>query len=177
MSYFFVVSGLPASGKSMLGRGVASQLGLPLLDKDEILEALFDTLGTGEAEWQTKLSRSADQVLQRLAMRSNGAVMVSWWKHPQFESTSGTSTSWLHDLPGQLVELHCNCSPRVALDRFFARGRHEGHLDGSKSRCAEEAKFRRWAENGPLGVGRLVVIDTERPADLLGVLRTVGASV
>ena len=40
-----VVSGLPVSGKSTVAAILNDALSLPLLDKDSILEALFDTLG------------------------------------------------------------------------------------------------------------------------------------
>ena len=39
---YVVVSGPPGSGKSTLARGLAPELGLPLLSKDRIKEALFD---------------------------------------------------------------------------------------------------------------------------------------
>ena len=41
---FVVVSGLPASGKSTLSRRLATALSLPMLDKDDILEGLFESL-------------------------------------------------------------------------------------------------------------------------------------
>ena len=37
-----IVSGLPASGKSTLSRGLAAALSLALIDKDVILEGLFE---------------------------------------------------------------------------------------------------------------------------------------
>ena len=40
--FFIVVSGLPGSGKSTLGQQLATALGLPFLDKDTILERLFE---------------------------------------------------------------------------------------------------------------------------------------
>lgn len=80
MSRFIVVSGLPASGKSTIGAALSTGLGLPLLDKDDILEALFDELGVGDAAWRTTLSRAADRILETLAERSRAAVVVSWWR-------------------------------------------------------------------------------------------------
>ena len=74
MRPFLVMSGLPGSGKTTLGRSLARALDLPLLDKDEILEGLFDSLGIGDAEWRSRLSRAADEVLCRLARESGGAV-------------------------------------------------------------------------------------------------------
>lgn len=170
MTRYVVVSGLPASGKSTLGAALASALDLPLLDKDQILEALFESLGVGEARWRTKLSRAADLVLERLASQSRGAVIVSWWAHPQSPSNSGTSTTWLQALPGELIELHCRCSAKVAVERFFARTRHVGHLDSEKSEMHELAKFEQIEALGPLGLGRVVEVNTEQSVELDGLL-------
>src|SRR6185503_9635379 len=64
---YVIVSGLPASGKSTLARRLAPLLSLPVLDKDDILEALFSSLGVGDAAWRAKLSRSADDTFARIA--------------------------------------------------------------------------------------------------------------
>src|SRR5215213_1627259 len=129
MSRFVVVTGLPASGKSTVAVAVADQLRLPLLDKDVILEALFESLGAGSGEWRSKLSRAADLVLQQLSMQTRGAVLASWWRHPESGAASGTSPSWLQSLPGEIIEVHCSCSRGVAAERFSRRRRHPGHLD------------------------------------------------
>jgi shikimate kinase len=42
---FVVLSGLPGSGKSTIGREIAAALSLPLIDKDDILARLFDGRG------------------------------------------------------------------------------------------------------------------------------------
>ena len=158
---FIVVSGLPASGKSMLGRAVADSLCLPLLDKDEILEALFESLGVGDSEWRSTLSRAADEELRRQACASPGAVIASWWRHPLSPVNSGTPTEWLASLPGELVELHCVCSPSTAATRFVARQRHAGHLDSQRAHAAVYASLEQQASLGPLRVGRVIEVSTE----------------
>ena len=171
MRRFVIMSGLPGSGKTTVGQRLAHALGLPMIDKDEILEALFDSLGVGDAEWRQRLSRSADEVLRRLAEQSAGAVLTSFWKHPQITGESGTPTGWLLSLPGKVVEAHCVCSPEVAAERFSARKRHEGHLDRDKRRDEVVATFAQLATCGPLGLGPLVKIDTGQPTDFDAVLR------
>ena len=170
MERFIVVTGLPASGKSTVARAVAAALGLPRLDKDVILEELFDSLGIGDAEWRRRLSRAADEIL-RGVLRAQGAVLDSWWRHPRSPIDSGTPSDWLGSLPGSLVELHCMCEPQVAAERFLSRKRHEGHLDGSKSRAELLTSFQQLASLGPLGIGRLVEVDTQQPLSLSALVR------
>lgn len=166
MRRYLILTGLPASGKSTLGRAVAAALGLPMLDKDDILEALFESLGVGDAEWRRRLSRAADEILRRQALASHGAVLASWWRHPASREESGTPSEWLRSLPGVLVELHCVCRPEIAAERFLARQRHEGHLDRFKSPSEILADFRHQATLGPLGLGRVVEAHTEQSIDL-----------
>ncbi|MES2948311.1 MAG: AAA family ATPase [Pseudomonadota bacterium] len=173
MKRFIVVTGLPASGKTTIGAAIASALGLPLLDKDVILESLFETEGVGDEVWRSRLSRAADGLLHNQALASQGAVIASWWRHPLSTSSSGAAPDWLAALPGDVVELYCRCSPRSAVERFFARQRHMGHLDGLKSRPQELAKFQQFAAHGALGLRRVVELDTERPTDLVALLRAL----
>ena len=166
MQRYVIVTGIPASGKSTVGQAVAAALGLPMLDKDEILEGLFHRRGVGDAAWRTELSRAADEGLRESSLRSGGAVISSWWRHPASVVESGTPVEWLASLPGIAVEVHCVCSPQVAAERFLARRRHEGHLDHSKTHAELLASFQQQAALGPLGLSRVVKVDTEQPLDL-----------
>lgn len=173
MQRFIVVTGLPASGKTTIGAAIASALGLPLLDKDTILETLFEEEGIGDEVWRSRLSRAADGLLQSQALASPGAVIASWWRHPSSTLASGAAPDWLAALTGEVVELHCRCSPHTAVDRFFARQRHAGHLDGLKSRAQELAKFQQSAALGALGVRRVVELNTERLTDFVALLHAL----
>ncbi len=77
MQHYVIVSGLPASGKSTIGVRLARALGAPHLDKDDILDALFDSLGAGDGARRRELSRAADAVFIRLARSAPGAVLTS----------------------------------------------------------------------------------------------------
>src|SRR5436309_11056949 len=118
---FVVISGLPGSGKSTLAQRLSPALGLPLLDKDAILERLFESKGVGDIEWRRSLSRESDLILQMEAAELRGAVLVSHWHLPGMPSDSGTPTGWICRLSGKIVNVNCECSAEVSADRFVNR--------------------------------------------------------
>jgi hypothetical protein len=170
---FAVISGLPGSGKTMLARRLSRPLGLPLIDKDDILDRLFEAKGIGNAAWRQTLSRESDLILQHEARRSNGAILVSFWRLPGMPSDSGTPTDWLHDPSHCLVNLHCACEPEVAAGRFVQRRRHPGHLDSESSYREVLGSLRTLAGLAPLDIGHRIEVDTSREPDLDDVVRAI----
>ena len=173
MSRFVIVSGLPASGKSTVGHVIASGLGLPLLDKDVVLESLFERTTPTDALGRNDLSRRADDAFRANAIGSGGGVLVSWWRHPRSVAESGTPTQWLASLPGAVVEVHCLCAPLVAAKRFVARIRHSGHFDDRRSLAELLIQFNEHAVHGPLGIGSLIEIRTDEAVNKSVLLRQV----
>lgn len=163
---FVVVSGLPGSGKSTLAQQLSPALGLPLLDKDAILERLFESKGPGDVEWRRSLSRESDLVLQMEAATLRGAVLVSHWHLPGMPSDSGTPTGWISKLSDKVVNVHCECPAEVSAERFVNRKRHPGHLDDERSRVEILASIRGIASFGRLDVGPRIDVDTSQPPDL-----------
>lgn len=163
---FVVVSGLPGSGKTTLSRNLAPALGLTLLDKDDILETLFETLGVGDADWRQRLSRASDEIFQRLARTSSGAVLTSFWRNPEISTHSGTPTDWITATSQRIVEVYCVCAPQIAAMRFVNRARHPGHLDSAKRIEDLLSSFQTLASTGPLGVGKLLRVDTANEVNL-----------
>jgi len=170
-----ILTGIPASGKSTLARALSKKLGLKMLDKDEILEDLFNEKGIGDVHWRTILSRTADEILRNRASRSESSIIVSWWRHPGSTIVSGTPIEWLSDLPGVLIEINCICDPAIAVKRFQSRTRHRGHLDQFKSSADLLAKCQQQAALGPLGIGRLVEVNTEATVELADVLSSINS--
>ncbi len=162
---FVVVSGLPGSGKSALGRAVAPLLALPLLDKDDLLERLFDSVGVGDAAWRRRLSRESDAQLQAEATVSNGAVLVSFWHQPGMPPDSGTPTDWLRLLSPYVVHLRCICPAALAADRFLRRTRHPGHLDRDRTHAEVTASLEQLAALEPLHFGQSVEVSTDAPLE------------
>jgi len=157
---FVVVSGLPGSGKSWLALKLAPLLGLAVIDKDDILERLFDLKGVGDSDWRRTLSRESDLILRLESEASRGALLVSHWHLPGMPSASGTPTDWLPGLSNRIVNLHCECSAEVAAARFSQRKRHSGHLDYAKSREQILASLQDLLRLKPLEIGERVSVDT-----------------
>lgn len=168
-----VVSGLAASGKTTVGRLLSERLSLPLIDKDAILEALFDSLGCDDRDQRHRLSRASDEVLYTLAESSGAAVLVNWWN-------PGSAPPRLRAISSSLVEVYCDCPVEVAAARFAARRRHPGHLDQFRSPEEHEEGIQRMRETyrGPLRLSDPVVtVDTGRPLDDENVVEVVRSAI
>jgi predicted kinase len=112
--WFVLVAGWPGSGKSTLAAALAAELGLPVLAKDEIKEALMDGLGRPDTvEASRRLGRAAVLAMLRVARRCPGAVLDSTW--------FGYALRPARALPGRLVEVHCTVPLELARARYRAR--------------------------------------------------------
>jgi hypothetical protein len=171
--HFVVVSGLPGSGKTTLGRQLAPSLHIPLIDKDDILDHLFDTRGIGNEEWRRTLSRESDAILRRDATASHGAILASFWHVSGMPDGSGTPCDWLTALSDPIVHLHCVCDPDVAAQRFSSRTRHPGHLDASRSAVDIAASIRALAALPPPVFEPRIDVDTSAVWDIPELARMV----
>lgn len=167
---FVLVGGWPGAGKSTLAAALGGRLGLPVLAKDEVKEALAEGLGRpGTVSESRRLGRAAVLAVLKVARRCPGAVLDSTW----FDYTRPLVSA----LPGRVVEVRCVVPVAVARSRYYARAaiRDPGHLDLER----DEAEL--WGEPVlPLGVGPVVLVDTTVPVDIQAVaaevLRAAGDS-
>jgi predicted kinase len=158
-----LVGGWPGAGKSTLARALAAELVVPLLAKDEIKEALADSLGQpADVEASRRLGRAAVRAMLAVARRCPDAVLDSTW----FDD----ARPFVEALPGPLVEVRCIVDRDVARGRYLARAvqRHAGHLDRERS---EDELWRRPVP--PLGVGPLVEVETGGPVDVAALARRI----
>jgi predicted kinase len=161
---FVVVSGPPASGKSTLAPGLAGELGLPLVAKDTIKNALMSVLPVPDLDTSRQLGRAAVAAMFAVAAQSPcGAVIESVFHR-------SAAIADLRHLPGRVIEVFCRVDRDVARQRYLARAdsRHAGHFD--RIRTTEEL----WNDevSEPVAAGwPLVNVDTTKPVDVAALAR------
>ena len=163
MHALVVVSGPVASGKSTLAVPLAGRLGLPLVAKDTIKEALFDSVGTGDEDWSKQLGAATYAVLWALIPNFPQVVV---------ESNFGTAdVARLRALCDRPVQVHCTAPTDVLVRRFEARVRHAGHVDAEYPRDRQD-------QAAPLDLGGPVLtVDTTAAVDLDAVVAWARARI
>jgi predicted kinase len=158
---YVLIGGWPGSGKTTLARSLAPRLDLAYLGKDDLKELLWQQFGEPTSvEDSRRLGETAVRILLRLARDCPGAVIDSTWY--------GYTRPLVAQLPGRIVEVRCQVSIEIARARYAARERGSGHLD--HQRTEDELWGRPVA---PLGIGRLVEVDTSGPVDVEATAATI----
>ena len=153
---FVLVSGLPGSGKSTVAAPLARAVGLPLLARDDIKEALWDALGPGDVEFSRRMGGASNEVFKRVARSLRSAVLDNFFH-------AGDRAN-IEALGGPFLEVHCSPPPEVAKARYSARTRHPCHFDLEYG----VPQFDRWIEhdNRALSLGPVLELDTSEPSDI-----------
>ena len=158
--FCIVVTCLPGSGKTTLGKAVAQRFNLDFLDKDDYLEELFDERGTGDADWRKMLSRESDERFRQDAERLDKVVLVSHWRPAGTDTKSGTPVEWIGTHFNRVIELCCLCPAETAAERFTNRNRHAGHLDNDRSAKQIRRMMSDYQNYLPLELGIIETIET-----------------
>jgi predicted kinase len=161
-----IVGGAPATGKTTLAQTLGTSLGLPVLTKDDIKEALAEPFATGDRDWSRKLGVAAYSVLfavaERVLAAGHGLILETNFR-------SGISDSQLRGLArhAPTVVIVCRVPDPLRRKRFedrAARGRHRVHIDS--------AVLDEWNEDDSeflidIGTPRLIVDTTDGYAPAL----------
>lgn len=167
---YVVVSGPPASGKSTLAPQVAASLGLPLVAKDTIKDAIMSVVDAADVEASRQLGRAAVRAMLAVAEQSPiGAVIESNFYR-------SVAVPELLNLPGHIVEVFCRCTSEVAWGRYRHRTgtRHAGHFDHERTRAE---LWNDEVAEPVAGPWPLLEVDTESPVDVAAVVRFVQTSL
>jgi len=129
-----LVAGAPASGKTTLARRLAADLALPLLARDTIKEALFDSLGAPDRERSRELGVASYAVLYALLTSllaaGPGLVLESNFHHGLAEEALRPIVA-----AARAALVYCEAARAETIRRYVARfergERHPGHHDAA----------------------------------------------
>ena len=154
-----LVNGLPGSGKSTLAAALGTALGVPVISKDAVKEALYAAVPTarpgvlGPVAMEAAWSRAADA--------AGTVVLESWWFRPR--DLSFTEAAWRRCGEPEIVEVWCDVPADVARARVVARRRSDMYEDAERLATVWDDWARR-AE--PLAIGKVVRVDTTSEVDI-----------
>ena len=126
-----IIAGMPATGKSTVARKIAAAFAFPILEKDDIKEEMFDTIGYADLAEKRRLDVAANAILLRCAesVLKNGTSLIVV---NNFDSNmSGRVQEMIERCGCDTVTVFLNGDPDVLHARYVARdkanSRHLGH--------------------------------------------------
>lgn len=129
-----IITGLPATGKTTLGRKLANELNLPCISKDDIKELLFDTMGFEDREWSKKIGVSSYELLYYMAesiLKSGSSLVLEANFDPRFANKKILELKGTYNF--ELFQIRCFTEGEILFERFKKRAesheRHQGHVD------------------------------------------------
>ena len=125
-----LVAGMPATGKSTLAAKLGDAFELPVLEKDEIKEEMFDTVGYADLAAKRQLDKAAAAVLLRVAravLKRGSAILVN-----NFDADMAQDVQKMIDECGcRAVTVFLGGDADVLYARYVERDkkhlRHQGH--------------------------------------------------
>ena len=163
--FILIVTGPPGAGKSTLAEYLAQELCLPLITKDGIKEALFDTLGWHDREWSKKLGHASFELMFHIAeshLEAQSSLILEAAFIPEFHTVRFLELGERYDFGS--IQVYCTADDATLFERFQARAasgeRHPGHVDhlAIEKRFLETLRAGKW---GILEIGSpLLQVDT-----------------
>lgn len=126
-----IVGGAPATGKTTLALALGASLGLPVITKDDVKEALAAPFPTGDRDWSRQLGAAAYGALftvaERILTSGHGLVLESNFRCAESEPPLRALARL-----APTVVIVCRIADALRRERFedrAARGRHRVHID------------------------------------------------
>lgn len=127
-----ILAGMPATGKSTVAASLSTAFGYPILEKDNIKEGLFDTLGFENYAQKRALDHAANDVLLRVLeamLKADNSLIVD----NNFDTASAEKLcAILETYQPNCVTVFLRGDPQVLYERYAERDnlhkRHLGHV-------------------------------------------------
>ena len=132
-SLIIIVTGTSATGKTILSRKLANKFNLPLINKDEIKELLFDCLDTKDEEWAVQLGVTSFELsylfVEKLC-QTGKAFIVEGNFEDKFATKVFSNLKMKYNY--KILQLYCHAPEEILYKRYIERDnsgkRHPGHI-------------------------------------------------
>ena len=126
-----IIAGMPATGKSTVAAGLAEAFAYPVLEKDNIKEVLFDTIGFENYPQKRQLDIAANgvllHILEVMLKSDSPAIVVNNFDTESAEKLCGLMETYRP----RCVTVFLNGEAEVLYQRYVQRDnlhlRHRGH--------------------------------------------------
>lgn len=165
-SVIVLITGMPATGKTTLGKTLSEKYLFPFISKDALKERIFDALGWSDKDWSLKVSaashRIMDYVIEEELKAGQSIILESNFKHA---IDSARFTKMQSRFGCEVVQILCWAKGEVVFERFMKRiGTTERHPGQVEKISPEEIRRGFVAANGkdvPLDIpGKTIELDT-----------------
>ena len=164
VNLMIIITGPSAAGKTILSKNLANKLNLPLINKDEIKELLFDSLGIKDEKWAMKLGITSFELSYLFAEKlcqTGNAFIVEGNFEDKFSSKIFSELK--NKYKYKILQLYCHAPDEILYKRFIHRDnsgdRHPGHIVGISG--LEEFKKRVTSKNFCLRIDDCITIDID----------------
>lgn len=167
MAFLIVIQGGPATGKSTLGKKLATDLAMKLITKDNFKEMFYDSFGAPkDRDESTIYGRAATSALYSVARiflqeKKNVIIESAFTK----EFADKDIEELVRKTDASIIQVYCAASPEIRLKRYEARiqdgTRHKGHPDGIGMVSLEDFKNDSY-RYGALNIDKTIHVDTDK---------------
>lgn len=161
-----IITGMPGTSKTTLGRALANKYRIPFISKDALKERMFDTLGWDDKAWSLRVSAASHRIMDYVIeeeLKANHSIIVesNFKREIDSERFRKMQTTYKCDI----LQILCWADGETVFERFMGRigtaERHQGHVEEVSPEQIRREFVRANGKDTPLDVdGKTIELDT-----------------